>query len=152
MRHRLCELKKSAIHGSGVFARVPLEEGARIVEYKGERVSREIADRRYERKLRYSTHTFLFTVDDDTVIDGGKFGNIARYINHSCEPNCESVIDEDGRVYIDAVRDIATGEELTMDYRLQVDSADPAEWRELYACRCGSPGCRRTMVWFEAEA
>jgi hypothetical protein len=145
MRHSLCELKSSSIHGRGVFAVTDIPNGTRIVEYKGERITQAEADRRYEKKLRTSAHTFLFAVNERTVIDGGRFGNIARYINHSCDPNCETVLQGE-RVFIEAVRDIVVGEELLMDYRLQVDTDDEDEWLEKYPCRCGAMNCRGTLV------
>ncbi|MFQ3582179.1 MAG: SET domain-containing protein-lysine N-methyltransferase [Chloracidobacterium sp.] len=145
-RHHLCEVRRSVIHGWGVFALTRIPARARIIEYKGERISREEADRRYARKLAQTTHTFLFTIDEHTLLDGGRFGNLARYINHACEPNCESVQEADGRIFIEAITDIQPGAELTMDYHLQVADGDLETWRRDYPCRCGSPRCRGTLV------
>ncbi|OYT70242.1 MAG: SET domain-containing protein-lysine N-methyltransferase [Chloracidobacterium sp. CP2_5A] len=145
-RHHLCELRRSAIHGWGVFALQPIEAGTRIIEYKGERISRAEADRRYARKLEQTTHTFLFIIDEHTVLDGGRGGNLARYINHACEPNCESVQEANGRVFIQSITDIPPGAELVMDYHLQVADGDPETWRRDYPCRCGAQGCRGTLV------
>ena len=85
-----------------------ISKGTRVLEYLGERVSHAEADRRYDDKDENDNHTFLFIVDARTVIDAGVDGNDARFINHGCDPNCESVI-EDRRVFIEAIRDIAAG-------------------------------------------
>jgi SET domain-containing protein len=142
----LIEVRDSRLHGLGVFALEPIARGARILEYLGERVSHQEADRRYERKDPADNHTFLFIVDAQTVIDAGVGGNEARYVNHACEPNCESVI-EKRRVFIDALRDIEPAEELTYDYQIQREADDPPDIDTVFACRCGTPGCRGTMLW-----
>jgi SET domain-containing protein len=107
----LFEVRNSRIHGRGVYAARPIRKGARIIEYLGERVSHAEADRRYELKSDDDGHTFLFVASNRTVIDAGVDGNEARFINHSCAPNCESVI-EGSRVFIDAIRNIKPGDEL----------------------------------------
>ena len=90
-------------------------------------------------------HTFLFAVDVNHVIDGARKGNFARYINHSCDPNCEAVIEEN-RVYIDALRTIEAGEELLYDYQYERDGVPQDSWDRLYACDCGAPNCRGTIL------
>jgi SET domain-containing protein len=142
----LFEVRASSLHGLGVFALRPIPKGTRVIEYLGERVSHAEADRRYEGKEDGDNHTFLFIADDETVIDAGVDGNDARFVNHSCEPNCESVIEE-SRVFIDAIRAIAAGEELTYDYQIQREADDPPDIDVVFACRCGHPGCRGTMMW-----
>ena len=142
----LIEVRESPLHGLGVFARNPIGKGTRVIEYLGERVSHTEADRRYEHKDAADAHTFLFIVDARTVIDAGVDGNEARFINHACEPNCESVI-EGRRVYIDALRAIAPGEELTYDYQIQREPDDPADVDTIFACHCGSARCRGSMLW-----
>jgi len=142
----LIEVRRSRVHGSGVFAAQPLKKGQHIIEYIGERISHAQADRRYATKDASDNHTFLFIVDRTTVIDAGVDGNEARLINHSCDPNCESVI-EGGRIFIDALRNIAAGEELAYDYQIQRDAEDPADIDEVFACRCRSAACRGTMLW-----
>jgi len=135
----------SPIHGRGVRAAVPLKKGARILEYLGDRVSHAEADRRYDLKGADDGHTFLFIASTRTVIDAGVNGNEARFINHSCAPNCETVI-ENSRVYIEAIRNIKAGEELGYDYQLTwLSTDDPAELAN-YACRCGAKRCRGTML------
>ena len=142
----LIEVRTSALHGLGVFARRRIAKGTRVIEYLGERVSHAEADRRYEGKGAGDNHTFLFIADDATVIDAGIDGNDARFVNHGCTPNCESVIEE-SRVFIDALRAIAPGEELTYDYQIQREPDDPPDIDVVFACRCGQAGCRGTMMW-----
>jgi len=142
----LVEVRNSPVHGRGVFAVQPIKKGARIIEYLGDRVSHEAADKRYEDHDENDNHTFLFIVDKHTVIDAGVGGNDARFINHQCEGNCESVI-ENRRVFIDATRDISPGQELGYDYEIGREKDDPPNVDEIYACRCGSPKCRGTMLW-----
>jgi SET domain-containing protein len=128
-----------------VYAVAPIRKGARILEYLGERISHAEADLRYERKADDDGHTFLFIASNRTVIDAGVNGNDARFINHSCNPNCETVI-EGSRVYIDAIRNIKAGEELGYDYQLTWESTDDPAELALYACRCGAKKCRGTML------
>jgi hypothetical protein len=142
----LFEVRRSAVHGMGAFALRRIRKGTRIVEYLGERVSHAEADRRYESKAANDAHTFLFIVDSKTVIDAGVDGNDARFFNHSCNPNCESVI-EKRRVFIEATRTIEPGEEMTYDYQIQREEDDPPGIDEVFACRCGFPQCRGTMLW-----
>jgi SET domain-containing protein len=142
----LVEVRNSPVHGRGVFARTHIPKGTRIIEYLGDRVSHAAADARYEDHDESDNHTFLFIVDPRTVIDAGVGGNDARFINHQCEGNCESVI-ENRRVFIDAARDIARGAELGYDYEIGREKDDPPNVDEIYACRCGSPQCRGTMLW-----
>jgi hypothetical protein len=141
----LIEVRDSAIHGRGVFALRHVPKGTRIIEYLGERISHAEADRRYEDRPEEDNHTFLFIVDKRTVIDAGVNGNDARFINHACEPNCETVI-EKRRVFIEAMRDIEPGEELNYDYQIQREDDDPANVEEIWACRCGTETCRGTML------
>jgi SET domain-containing protein len=142
----LIEVRNSDVHGRGVFAIRKIPKGKRIVEYLGDRVSHPAADKRYEDHDENDNHTFLFIVDKHTVIDASIGGNDARFINHQCKGNCQSVIAY-RRVFIDATRDIAVGEELGYDYEIGRDKSDPPNVDEIYACRCGSPDCRGTMLW-----
>ena len=139
-------VRDSNVHGRGVFATRRIEKGERIIEYLGERVSHDEADRRYESKEENDSHTFLFIVDSKTVIDAGTDGNDARFFNHSCDPNCESVV-EKRRVFIEALRSIEPGEEMTYDYQIYRDHDDPENIDEVFACRCGFANCRGTMLW-----
>ena len=140
----LVEARNSPIHGKGVYAIAPIKKGTRIIEYLGERISHSEADDRYENKGD-DGHTFLFIASNRTVIDAGVDGNDARFINHHCDPNCETVI-ENSRVFIDATRNIKPGEELGYDYQLTWESTDEPEELALYACRCGAKKCRGTML------
>ena len=139
------QVRNSRVHGKGVFAKRDIRKGERVVEYLGDRISHDEADRRYEDHDVNDNHTFLFTIDRHLVIDGGVGGNAARYINHHCDGNCESVI-EKRRVFVEAVRNIKKGEELGYDYAIPHDKDDPPNVLEIYACRCGSSKCRGSML------
>jgi SET domain-containing protein len=147
----LFRVRRSPVHGLGVFAARRIRKGTRIVEYLGDRVSHREADRRFELREESGGHTFLFSVDRGVVIDAGANGNEARFINHGCDPNCESVTEE-RRVYIEALRTIEPGEELSYDYSIRRDKDDPPDIDVLYACRCGAGDCRGTMLWPERRA
>lgn len=138
-------LRRSRIHGTGMFATRTIRKGVTIIEYLGERISSEEADRRHENKAPDDAHTFLFAIDSATVIDAGVGRHAARFINHSCEPNCEAIID-DGRLLIASLRTIRPGEELSYDYGITRDPGDPPNIDEVFACRCGTPRCRGTML------
>jgi len=142
----MIRVRRSRLHGRGVFALRRIRKGTRIIEYLGDRVSHRDADKRYQHKPQDDNHTFLFIVDRGVVIDGGANGNDARFINHSCDPNCESMI-EDRRVFIEAIRTIRPGEELSYDYQIGRDKHDPANVDEIYACLCGARSCRGSMLW-----
>jgi uncharacterized protein len=142
----LLAVRDSPLHGLGVFALQRITRGSRIIEYLGERISHAEADRRYQHKQAHDNHTFLFIVDASIVIDAGVGGNEARFVNHSCGPNCESVI-EGRRVFIDAIRTIEPDEELTYDYQIQREPDDPPDIDAIFACRCGCAGCRGTLLW-----
>ncbi len=142
----LIEVRESSIQGRGVFATRRIREGTRIIEYVGQRITQAQADARYDDDAMERTHTFLFTVDDDEVIDAAFDGNDARFINHCCEPNCESVLD-DGRIYIEAIRNIQPGAELSYDYRLERGPDVSPEWLARYACNCGAASCRGTLLY-----
>lgn len=139
------EVRQSPVHGNGVFARRAIEAGERIIEYRGERISWDEATRRAAERGGPINHTFYFSLADGRVIDGGKRGNDARWINHACEPNCEAYEDE-GRVYIHALRDIDAGEELNYNYALIYDERHTPALKRLFACRCGPPACSGTML------
>jgi SET domain-containing protein len=144
-RTPLFEVRHSPIHGFGIFAARRIRKGTTVIEYLGERVSHAQADARYEDKDPNDNHTFLFTVDAKTVIDAGVDGNEARYINHGCDPNCESTA-VNKRIFIEAIRTIQPGEELSYDYQIQRDDDDDANVDDVYACRCGAKNCRGSML------
>ena len=138
-------VRDSPVHGRGVFATRRIEKGERIIEYLGERVSHEEADRRYDDASMSRHHTFLFTLDKRTVIDAAVDGNDARFINHSCDPNCDAVVD-DGRIWIETIRDVAAGEELAYDYAFELEERHTPAAKRRYPCNCGSPKCRGTIL------
>ena len=140
----LIEVRKSKIQGRGVFATRPIRKGRRITEYLGERITHDEADTRYDdRNGRH--HTFLFILDDETVLDAKSGGSDARYINHSCEANCESVI-EDGHIWIEALKSIPEDGELLYDYQFEWQDEYDAEDVRYYTCRCGADTCRGTIL------
>ena len=139
-------VRHSPIHGRGVFAARTIRKGADIIEYRGRRVSAEQADALPDSDPGNPFHTFLFELNDGRVIDAAVRGNAARWINHSCQPNCVPYEDDEGRVFIEAKRTIRAGEELSYDYKLNVPGRHTKALLANYACRCGAPRCRGTMV------
>jgi SET domain-containing protein len=144
--------RRSAIHGNGVFAVAPIAKGERIIEYKGRRRTHEDVDAGDSGDVD-SGHTFLFTLNDEYVIDANFEGNTARWINHSCSPSCEAVLEEDDgddrtrdRVFIEAIRDIKPGEELSYNYGITLDEKHTPELKKIWECRCGSRKCTGTML------
>ena len=139
------QVRQSGVHGKGVFALVPIKKGELILEYTGEVITWPEALRRHPHDPSQPDHTFYFHLDDETVIDGKFGGNASRWINHACDPNCEAD-EEEGRVFINALRDLSPGEELFYDYGLVIDERYTPKLKKEYECRCGSPACRRTML------
>ena len=144
--------RKSTIHGNGMFAVEALKKGERLIEYKGKRRTHAEVDGDDAGDVD-SGHTFLFTLNDDYVIDANVGGNVARWINHSCKPNCESEIEENAKgkrekdkVFIHALRDIKAGEELTYNYGIVLDEPHTAKVKKLWACKCGAKNCTGTML------
>ncbi len=125
-------IRSSSIHAAGCYTARPIRKGVRVVEYDGTRLSKAEADSRYEGR----PVTYLFACTPGIVIDG--FGT-AMFLNHSCDPNCETEQDEDGRVFVCSIRDIAAGEELTYEYNLHDSDEDNQD------CYCLAAGCRGTM-------
>lgn len=138
-------VRRSKIHGKGVFALTDIEKGTRLMEYLGERITHKEADRRYAVEHENSPHTMLFAVDDKVVIDATKRGSSARYINHSCTPNCEA-IEEEGRIFIETTRSITSGGELTYDYNLVLEERHTPAVKRAHACFCGTRKCRGTLL------
>ena len=144
--------RRSPIHGNGVFAIAAISKGERVVRYRGKVRTHDEVDAEYGDESE-TGHTFLFTLNDDCVIDANVDGNIARWINHSCKPNCESSLEEDpkgrphkDRVFIEALRDIRPGEELTYNYGIVLDEAHTAKRKRLWACSCGARTCTGTLL------
>jgi SET domain-containing protein len=144
--------RRSPIHGNGVFAVAPIKKGEEIIQYKGTLMTHDEADDMYGDGGE-TGHTFLFTLNDDYIIDANRKGNIARWINHSCNPNCEAFVEENekgnsrkDRVIIEAKRNIKPGEELTYDYGIVLEVAHTARLKKLWVCLCGSPKCTGTLL------
>ena len=143
--HRRIQIRRSGVHGKGVFALQDIAEGEELIEYVGEVISWAEAERRHPHDPQNPNHTFYFHIDEDHVIDGLHGGNASRWINHACAPNCEA--DQQGnRVFIRALRDIAAGEELNFDYGLIIDERYTPKLKAEYACWCGADECRGTML------
>ena len=144
--------RRSSIHGTGVFATASIARGERIIEYKGQRRTHDDVDAGDEGAAE-SGHTFLFTLNDEYVIDGNRDGGVSRWINHSCSPNCEAVlIEHDGddrrrdRVFIEAKRAMKPGDELTYDYGITLGEPHTPQMKKIWACLCGSRNCIGTML------
>lgn len=138
-------IRKSKIQGKGAYATRQIKKGERIIEYVGERISWAESDRRYDDTKVRRHHTFLFAVNKKIVIDAAVDGNDARFINHSCDPNCEAV-GVGQRIFIESIRPIKMGEELVYDYSYAREKNTTEEDEKLYICRCGSPKCRGTIL------
>ncbi len=139
------EIRDSPIQGKGAFATVPIAAGTRLIEYAGERLTPDEADARYPDVAGERHHTFLFAVDDHLVIDAAVNGNDARWINHSCDPNCDAVI-EDDRIWIETIRDVEPGEELAYDYAYVLPERHTPAAKRRYPCSCAAPTCRKTLL------
>lgn len=142
---RRLQVRKSGVHGKGVFALQPIAKGEQIIEYVGEVISWPEAVRRHPHDPSQPDHTFYFHLDDERVIDGRVGGNSSRWINHSCDPNVEAD-DASGRVFLLALHDIHPGEELFFDYGLVIDERHTPALKKRFACRCGAAQCRGTML------
>ena len=133
------------MQGLGAFAIMPIAPGTRLIEYAGERLTPSEADARYPDVVGERHHTFLFAIDDDIVIDAAVNGNEARFINHACDPNCDAVIDGQ-RIWIDAIREIAIGEELAYDYAYVLDERHSPAAKRRFPCHCDASTCRGTIL------
>jgi len=142
---RRIQVRRSGVHGKGVFALTAIAQGERIIEYVGQVITWKEAMRRHPHDPEQPNHTFYFHLDDQHVIDALYGGNASRWINHGCEPNCEAD-EQEGRIFIKALRDISPGEELNYDYGLVIDAPLTARLKAEYPCWCGSPNCRGTML------
>jgi uncharacterized protein len=139
------EVRESPMQGLGVFATQSISSGVRLIEYAGERLEPEQAEARYPDVDGERHHTFLFAIDDDVVIDAAVNGNDARFINHSCDPNCDAMI-EDGRIWIETIRTIASGEELAYDYAYVLERRHSPAAKRRYPCHCRAATCRGTIL------
>jgi SET domain-containing protein len=139
------ELRKSAIQGLGAFATRQIRRGQRIIEYTGEHIGNDEADRRYDDEKMKRHHTFLFIVNSKEIIDAAVGGNDARFINHSCDPNAEAVV-EGKQIFIYALRTIRPGEEVLYDYQYERTDDHTEEDEKFYKCRCGAANCRGSIL------
>ena len=142
---RRIQVRRSGVHGKGVFALQDIAEGETIIEYVGEVISWDEAQDRHPHDPSDPNHTFYFHVDEDRVIDALYGGNSSRWINHSCDPNCEAD-EEGGRVFIKALRNIQAGQELNYDYGLIIDEPYTKKLKAEYPCWCGAKNCRGTLL------
>ncbi len=145
------EVRRSGVHGKGVYAKVSMRKGARIVEYTGRHLPWKVAMDLPPRDPKDPCHTFLFSLDNGDVIDAGVDGNDARWINHSCDPNCETFEEKGDRVFVYAKRSLQRGEELFYDYKIVPAERRTKKLEREYACHCGSANCRTTMIDPEAK-
>ena len=143
---RRIQVRRSGVHGKGVFAVLPIAKGETIIEYTGERIDWPEALRRHPHDPSDPHHTFYFSVGDDHVLDALYGGNASRWINHSCDPNCVADENDEGRVFIKARRKLDPGEELFYDYGLVIDERYTRKLKKQYECRCGAKKCRGTML------
>ncbi len=139
------QTRRSGVHGKGVYTLVDVPEGETLIEYTGEIISWTEALRRHPHDPKDPNHTFYFHIDENHVIDAKYGGNSSRWINHSCDPNCIAD-EEEGRVFIKALRDISAGEELFYDYGLVIDEPYTKKLKAQYPCWCGSKACRGTLL------
>jgi SET domain-containing protein len=132
------------MQGLGAFATAFIPDGTRLIEYAGQRLTPAEAEARYpDDGPRH--HTYLFAIDDDIVIDAAVDGIAARFINHSCDPNCDAVV-EDGRIWIETIRDVPPGEELAYDYAYMLEERHTPAAKRKYPCNCGARNCRGTIL------
>src|ERR1700712_814453 len=142
---RRIQVRKSGVHGKGVFAARAIAKGEVLIEYVGERITWPQALDRHPHDPSQPDHTFYFSLDAGDVIDANVGGNAARWINHACTTNC--IPDEiDGRVFIRAKKAIKEGDELFYDYGLVIDERYTPALKKRFECRCGTRGCRGTML------
>ncbi len=139
------QVRRSGVHGKGVFALQDIAEGETLIEYVGEIISWDEAQDRHPHDPSDPNHTFYFHVNEDRVIDALYGGNSSRWINHSCGPNCEAD-EENDRIFIKALRNIKAGEELNYDYGLIIDEPYTKKLKAEYPCWCGSANCRGTLL------
>ena len=143
---RRIQVRRSGVHGRGVYAIDYIQAGETLIEYTGERISWDEAMDRHPHDPSQPNHTFYFHIETGEVIDALHGGNSSRWINHSCEPNCEADETDNGRVFIKALRDLLPGEELFYDYGLVIDERYTPKLKKEFACYCGSADCRGTML------
>jgi uncharacterized protein len=138
-------VRRSGVHGRGVFTKGRIRKGARIIEYVGRRLPWKEAQEAPPRDPKNPHHTMLFSLDNGDVIDAAVGGNESRWINHSCDPNCET-FEEDDRIFVHALRGLQPGEELFYDYKMIPAERRTKKLEKEFACLCGTRKCRGTML------
>jgi len=142
---RRIQVRRSGVHGKGVFAVQDIPRGEVLIQYQGEIITWKSAQKRHPHNPKEPNHTFYFHINDRVVIDGGVGGNASRWINHSCTPNCEA--DEIGeQIFIKAIKKIKSGQELTYDYGLTIDEPYTKALKAEFPCWCGAKNCRGTLL------
>ena len=139
------QVRRSGVHGQGVYATSPVRKGAKIIEYTGRQLPWKEAIDLPPHRPDDPYHTFFFSLDNGNVIDAGVDGNEARWINHSCDPNCETN-EEDDRIFVYALRSLKPGDELFYDYKIVPAERRTKKLEQEFACRCGTAKCRGTMI------
>ena len=142
---RRIQARRSGVHGRGVFALKDIAKDEILIEYVGEIISWPEAQARHPHDPTDPNHTFYFHLSETQVIDARVGGNTSRWINHACAPNCEAD-EQDGRIFIRALRNIRAGEELNYDYGLIIDERYTPKLKAEYPCWCGSRSCRGTLL------
>ena len=130
----------------GVFATRDIPKDTELIEYTGEIVSDDEGDHRYPFEDDERHHTFLFRLENGSVIDAGPKRTAAKFINHSCDPNCEALEDDEDRIWISTLRDVKKGEELAYDYNYVLEERHTPAMKKLYPCYCGAKNCRGTIL------
>lgn len=138
-------VRRSGIQGRGGFATRHIPAGVRLIEYAGERITPAESEARYPDDAGARHHTYLFAIDDEVVVDAAVNGNDARFLNHSCAPNCDAVIDG-GRIWIETIHDIEPGEELVYDYAYVLAERHTPAAKRRFPCFCAAITCRGTIL------
>jgi len=142
---RHIQTRRSGVHGKGVFAVQAIAAGETILEYAGEIITWAQAQKRHPHDPENPNHTFYFHIDEQHVINALHGGNSSRWINHACNPNCETE-EQGGRIFIKALRNIQVGEELNYDYGLIIEARYTPKLKAEYPCWCGAKNCRGTLL------
>tara|TARA_Y100000310_G_C20192916_1_gene583316 strand:+ start:61 stop:564 length:504 start_codon:yes stop_codon:yes gene_type:complete len=134
-------VKESVIHGRGIFAKKDISKGTRIIEYKGKKITKKESDKVFDKDYKEASQdpskgeVYLFELNNKYDIDGNIPENVAKYINHSCEPNCETENEDEEKIWVLALKDIKTGQELSFNYGFNIEE------HEDYPCKCGTNSC-----------
>ena len=136
----MVRIGNSRINGQGLFAVQDITKGTRIITYIGEKITRKESARRLE-----AGNAYIFHLNYRYALDGETLANTARYINHSCDPNCEALI-TGKKIFIHALRGIYPGTELAYDYQYERTGRNDAKLEKFYLCKCGAENCRGSIM------